>query len=338
MIYRKVLVVDDEPCNLDLLGEVLKEDYILSFARNGEEALALAANIRPALVLLDICMPGMDGYEVCRRLKSDAATAKIPVIFITAINNIQSEQAGFEAGCVDFLSKPISPPIVLARVRTHLSLVRAADLENSYRDAVYMLGQAGHYNDTDTGVHIWRMGAYSRIIAEQAGWNKDWAALLELAAPLHDTGKIGIPDAILKKPSALNAEEWAIMKTHTVIGHHILMKSQAPVFQLAAEIALHHHEKWDGSGYPDGLVGTAIPESARIIAIADVFDALSMKRPYKDAWELPLILDSMRKASGQHFDPTLMQAFEAGLPQILTIKAEWRGREHEVNATFSLRE
>ena len=179
MPYRKLLVVDDETHNLALLGEILKEDYQLSFARNGTEALALVAKIRPALILLDIDLPGMDGYEVCRQLKSNAVTAKIPVIFVTANTDIQSEQAGFEAGCVDYLSKPISPPIVRARVRTHLSLVRAADLEDSYRDAVYMLGRAGHHNDTDTGVHIWRMAAYSRVLAEQAGWDRESASLLE---------------------------------------------------------------------------------------------------------------------------------------------------------------
>ncbi len=327
MPYRKLLVVDDETHNLALLGEILKEDYQLSFARNGTEALALVAKIRPALILLDIDLPGMDGYEVCRQLKSNAVTAKIPVIFVTANTDIQSEQAGFEAGCVDYLSKPISPSIVRARVRTHLSLVHAADLEDSYRDAVYMLGRAGHHNDTDTGVHIWRMAAYSRVLAEQAGWDRESASLLELAAPLHDTGKIGIPDAILKKPSSLDPEEWGIMQTHTVIGHDILVKSQAPVFQLAAEIALSHHEKWNGTGYPGGLAGPAIPESARIVAIADVFDALSMKRPYKLAWPLERVLKTLRQQAGQHFDPTLIQLFEACLPRILEIKEEWHKRE-----------
>ena len=326
MHYLKLLVVDDEPYILTLLGEILKDDYVLSFARNGTEALRLAEKIHPALILLDVGLPDINGFEVCKRLKRNPATEKIPVIFVTGSNDLHSEELGFEVGCVDYLSKPISPPIVLARVRTHLSLVRSADLENSYREAVYMLGQAGHYSDNDTGVHIWRMAAYSRVLAEQVGWKRESAALLELAATLHDTGKIGIPDAILKKPTALGKDEWDIMKTHAVIGHDILIKSQAPLFQLAAEIALRHHEKWNGTGYPDGLAGTAIPESARIVAIADVFDALSMKRPYKEAWPLESILDHLRQQSGQHFDPAVVTAFESCLPQILEIKADWHNQ------------
>jgi putative two-component system response regulator len=327
MSNRRLLIVDDEPHNLALLGQILKDGYELSFARSGAEALALAGRLKPALILLDILMPGMDGYEVCRHLKSDPDTANIPVIFVTGNNDIHSEEAGFEAGCVDYLNKPVSPPIVLARVRTHLSLVRAADLEASYRDAVYMLGRAGDYNDSDTGAHIWRMAGYSRILAEQAGWNGDAVALMDLAAPMHDTGKIGIPDAILKKPARLDPAEWEVMKTHTVIGYDILSKSHAPVFQLAGEIALRHHEKWDGSGYPDGLIGEAIPESARIVAIADVFDALSMKRPYKQAWPLERVLEHLRQQSGRHFDPKLIAVFETALPRLLEIKASWEGLE-----------
>ena len=326
MHYLKLLVVDDEPFNLTLLGEILKGNYDLSFARNGTEALELAEKLHPALILLDIGLPDISGFEVCKRLKSNPATENIPVIFVTGSSDLHSEELGFKVGCVDYLSKPISPPIVLARVRTHLSLVRSADLENSYREAVYMLGLAGHYSDNDTGVHIWRMAAYSRVLAEQVGWKRESAALLELAATLHDTGKIGIPDAILKKPTALEQDEWDIMKTHAVIGHDILIKSHAPLFQLAAEIALRHHEKWDGTGYPDGMAGTAIPESARIVAIADVFDALSMKRPYKEAWSLEAILVHLRQQSGQHFDPAVVKAFESCLPRILEIKADWHDR------------
>lgn len=327
MPYCKLLIVDDDPLNLTLMGQILSTEYELSFAQRGSEALASAAKNHPSLILLDINMPEMDGYEVCRRLKADPTTAKIPVIFVTGKNDIESEELGFEAGCVDFLSKPISPHSVRARIRTHVSLVRTADLENSYREAVYMLGQAGHYNDTDTGAHIWRMAAYCRALAEQIGWNPASANLLELAAPMHDMGKIGIPDSILKKSGSLDPEEWEIMKTHTVIGHDILIQSHAPLFHMAAEIALRHHEKWDGSGYPDGLSGAKIPESARIVAIADVFDALSMERPYKSAWPLERILKNMRQQAGVHFDPRLIDAFDACLPRLLEMKAKWDGRE-----------
>ena len=202
-----ILVVDDEPINLARLRAILEAEHELVFARNGEEALQAVAKHQPALILLDVQMPKLDGYATCRRLKADPATEDIPVIFVTSLGADWNEETGFDAGCVDYITKPISPVVVKARIRTHLSLVRERRLEQSYRDAIYMLGEAGHYNDTDTGVHIWRMAAYSRALAEAAGWNPEQAALLELAAPMHDTGKIGIPDAILKKRGALNDED-----------------------------------------------------------------------------------------------------------------------------------
>jgi len=322
-----ILIVDDEPINLARLRDILDDRYDLVFARNGKEALAAVAKHRPALILLDVRMPEMDGYEVCRQLKGSEQTEDIPIIFVTSLEGEWHEEAGFTAGCVDYITKPVSPPVVHARVRTHLSLVRAKRLEGAYRDAIFMLGEAGHYNDTDTGLHIWRMAAYSRTLAEAAGWPKERIDLIELAAPMHDTGKIGIPDAILKKPAALDAAERKIMNEHPHIGYDILSKSQAPVFRLAAEVALNHHEKWDGSGYPAGLAGSAIPESARIVTIADVFDALIVKRPYKPAWPLEQVLGYLQDGSGRHFDPELLATFLKILPQILSIKAEWDARE-----------
>jgi putative two-component system response regulator len=318
-----ILCVDDEPANLGILRQALKDSYPLVFARNGIEALVAVAKHRPAVILLDVQMPDMDGYEVCRRLKRDKVTEGIPVIFVTRRSDELDETAGFDAGGVDYIAKPISAPIVRARVRIHVSLVRAEALENSYRAAVHMLGEAGHYNDTDTGAHIWRMAAYSRALAAASGWDEEACALLELASAMHDTGKIGIPDAILKKPGALDAEEWAIMKTHTGIGHSILAKGEGALFRLAAEIALHHHEHWDGSGYPVGLAGEAIPESARVVAVADVFDALSTKRPYKEAWPLQRVLATIRESAGSHLDPRLVAHFLAIEPRILDIKARW---------------
>ncbi|MDH3605196.1 MAG: HD domain-containing protein, partial [Candidatus Tectomicrobia bacterium] len=195
------------------------------------------------------------------------------------------------------------------------------------RAAIHMLGEAGHYNDTDTGVHIWRMAAYAAALARSAGWHVDKAAMLELAAPMHDTGKIGIPDAILKKPAKLDADEWVIMKTHAELGHNILSKMDSPLFQMAAEVALHHHEQWDGSGYPQGPAGTAIPESARIVAIADVFDALTMKRPYKEAWTMQAAFEEIQKKAGSHFDPDLVDAFFRIEAEIQTIKEVWDQKE-----------
>jgi putative two-component system response regulator len=276
-----------------------------------------------SLILLDVQMPGMNGYQVCEALKADPATEAIPVIFATSLSETGDEERGFAAGCVDYLSKPVVPSLVRARIGTHMSLVRAITLEESYRDAIHMLGEAGHYNDTDTGVHIWRMAAYSKALAIELGWSESAAELLELAAPMHDTGKIGIADTILVKPGKLDDGEWAIMRRHCQIGYDILSKSNAPIFKLAAEIALNHHEKWDGSGYPNGLAGTFIPESARIIAITDVFDALTMQRPYKEAWPIDKALATILDGAGQHFDPSMISCFMDIRSTMLDIKNKW---------------
>ena len=321
-----ILIVDDEPQNLAAMRQILSGEHRLVFARNGVEAIAAAFKHKPSLILLDIRMPDMDGYEVCRALKADGRTESIPIIFVTGLSEVGDEAAGFAVGAVDYIVKPVSPAIVSARVRTHLSLVRVSRLEQSYREAIYMMGEAGHYNDNDTGVHIWRMAAYSDALAAACGWNENDRHLIDLAAPMHDTGKLGIPNAILRKPGKLDADEWKIMKTHSQIGHDILSKSDAPLFQMAAEIALHHHEKWDGSGYPNELTGTAIPESARIVALADVFDALTMIRPYKEAWPIERALETIKEESGTHFDPRIVGAFVSIFPEILAIKEKWNSQ------------
>lgn len=317
-----ILVVDDEPSNLAVMREILGNKYQLVYAKNGENTLAVAEKHDLSLILLDVNLPDMDGYSVCHQLKKNPNTEHIPVIFITAMNSNQDEEIGLKIGAVDYISKPFSPAIVLARVRIHLSLVKSAKLEESYKEAIYMLGAAGHYNDTDTGVHIWRMAAYAARLAQECGWGLK-SKLLELAAPMHDTGKIGIPDLILRKPAPLTPDEWVIMKTHSQIGFEILNRSNSPVFKMAAEIARCHHEKWDGSGYPRGLRGEAIPESARIVAIVDVFDALTMQRPYKKAWSVEEAMAEIKKGSGSHFDPHLVNKFEKILPVICDIKEEW---------------
>jgi len=319
----KILVVDDEPNNLRLLQQVLKKQYQLVFANNGQKALDIAKEHKPDLILLDIMMPEMSGYEVCEKLKLNPETVNIPVIFVTAMSEIDDEAHGFDVGAVDYIPKPISAPIVLRRIKNHLSLVRVDELDELARASIFMLGEAGHYNDTDTGEHIWRMAAYAATIAQSLGWSKERKKMLELAAPMHDTGKIGIPDEILKAPRKLSADEWTVMKTHSQIGSDILGKSQNPIFQLAAEIALGHHERWDGTGYPKGLSSTEIPESARIVAIADVFDALTMKRPYKDIWPVEKAVETIRASSGTHFDPNIVKVFCESLPEILKIKDYW---------------
>ena len=322
-----ILIVDDEPANLALLRQILAPDYPLVFARNGTEALAAAIKHRPALILLDIEMPDMNGYTACRRLKANPETESIPVIFVTSLSEIGDEAAGFEAGAVDYIIKPVSAPTVRARVRTHLSLVSAKQLSQSYNDAIYMLGEASEFKDTDTGTHIWRMAAYSSALAAAAGWSKEDCLQLELAAPMHDIGKLAIPDAILHKPAKLDAQEWATMQTHSEVGYKILSKSAAPLLQMAATVARCHHERWDGLGYPQGLAGEAIPEMARIVSIADVFDALSTKRPYKDVSPLERVVQTLKDSAGTHFEPRLLAHFLGILPQILEIKAAWDARE-----------
>jgi putative two-component system response regulator len=336
MSHRPVLVADDEPHNLAALRQILSPNHALVYARSGKETLSAVEKHHPSLILLDVSMPDMDGYSVCRQLKASARTEDIPVIFVTSLSEARDEAYGFAVGAVDYIIKPVNAAIVNARVKTHLSLVQATQLEKSYRAAISMLGLAGHYNDNDTGVHIWRMAAYSVAIARGAGWAEEACQLLELAAPMHDMGKIGIPDVILKKPGPLTDEEWVVMRTHAKIGYDILSTSDAPIFLLAAEIALNHHEKWDGSGYPRGSSGKDIPESARIVAISDVFDALTMERPYKSAWPVERVIATLRDGHGRHFDPDLLDLFFDIMPTILDIKRVWDETERRgVSAALS---
>ena len=320
----EVLIIDDLMASVALLLRYFHGESVdVMVALNGADGLRKAGAGQPDVILLDVSMPHTDGYAVCRALKADPATEAIPVIFVTSMSDVGNEAEGFANGAVDYIVKPVYPAIVLARVRAQLSLVRATRLEQSYRDAISMLGEAAHFNDTDTGVHIWRMAAYAAALARASGWSEDDCQLLELAAPMHDTGKLGVPQSILQKPGPLDLEEWKIMKTHPRVGHDILARSDSPVFRMAAQIALQHHEKWDGSGYPQGLQGSAIAPAARIVAIADVFDALTMKRPYKQAWPMEQVLATIQSGRASHFDPQLTDLFLSILPDIEGIKAHW---------------
>ena len=319
----RLLLVDDEPTNLQVLRHVLQADYRLLFATDGARALQVAREQRPDLVLLDIMMPHMDGYAVCCALKADAATASIPVIFITALTDSQDETAGFDVGGVDYLTKPVSPPVVRARVRTHLSLVRMDELRETRLQIVQRLGRAAEYKDNETGLHVIRMSHFSKLLALAAGHSPAWAEDLLNAAPMHDVGKIGIPDAVLRKPGPQDAAEWDTMRRHPEIGAEIIGEHPSGVLQLAREIALAHHEKWDGSGYPRGLAGEAIPLSARIVAIADVFDALTTRRPYKEPWPVQEAMNHIAAQAGKHFDPALVALFAPLLPQLLEVRARW---------------
>lgn len=321
---QTVLIVDDEPVNLRVLKNILQDRYRLMFARSGADALRLAASEQPGLILLDVMMPDITGFEVCETLKAAPDTARIPVIFVTALADEVDETKGFDLGAVDYITKPLSPSVVRARVRTHLSLVQADELRRTRLQIIQRLGRAAEYKDNETGMHVLRMSHYSRLLARAYGFTEDAAEDLLNASPMHDIGKIGIPDHILLKPGRLNDEEIAVMRKHPEIGLEILGDADSELLQLAGMIAHCHHEKWDGSGYPRGLAGDDIPIEARIVAVADVFDALTSERPYKSAWSVEKTLELIRSESGKHFDPRLVSLLEANLPAILEIKERWR--------------
>jgi len=322
-----ILAVDDEASNLQLLRQILQDHYRLRFAKDGPRALELAREERPDLILLDVMMPGMSGYEVCAALKADPLLAAVPVIFVTALNDSDDEVEGFEAGAVDYITKPVSPPVVRARVRTHLSLVRMEELRASRLEIVQRLGLASEYKDNETGLHVIRMSHFARILGLAAGMTEAQADDLLHAAPMHDVGKIGIPDRVLQKPGPLDPDEWKIMQSHAQIGADIIGHHEHGVLALARNIALTHHEKWDGSGYPNGLAGEAIPLEGRICAIADVFDALTSVRPYKKAWTEAEALDLLVQQKGRHFDPALVDLFLTQMPAIRAIRTRWAEQE-----------
>ncbi|MBF0095475.1 MAG: two-component system response regulator [Alphaproteobacteria bacterium] len=338
-----ILVVDDTPDNLKLMSGLLKDLYRVKIANGGAKALSIAASETPPdLILLDIMMPEMDGYEVCERLKRDPATRDIPVIFLTAKAETQDEEKGLKMGAVDYITKPISPPVVLARVETHLKLKAAADFlrdksafleqEVSKRTrelaaiqdvTILAMASLAETRDSDTGNHIRRTQFYVRALAERLKTHPRFAATLDDAtidmlfksAPLHDIGKVGIPDRILLKPGRFEPHEFEIMKTHAILGRQAIEHAEqslgTPVAFLtcAKEIAQWHHEKWDGSGYPDGIGGDGIPIFARLMAVADVYDALISRRVYKEGMPYEKAVQIILEGRGSHFDPDIVDAF-----------------------------
>lgn len=341
-----ILLVDDEPTNIKILVEVLKADYDLLIATSGEQALeqVTAHHDEIDLILLDVNMPEMTGIEVMERINSALPWGRIPVIFVTARNEEGDEAKGLESGAVDYITKPISAPIVRARIQTQLSLrqakmdleaqnkileekVRERTEEISHTQDVIInaLTSLAETRDNETGSHIIRTQYYVKHLAEMIRSFPEYAHELDndenieamfKTAPLHDVGKVGIPDSVLLKPGKLNEEEWGIMRTHPTLGAEALRKASESVtgrgarfLKYAEEIAYGHHEKWDGSGYPRGLSGNDIPISARLMAIADVYDALISKRCYKDAMSHQQALDIMMEGKGKHFDPVMLQVF-----------------------------
>jgi len=338
-----ILVVDDTPDNLALMSALLKEDYRVKVANSGKKALEVVqGSAPPDLILLDIMMPEMDGYDVCSQLKQEAKTADIPIIFLTAKTESRDETKGLALGAVDYLTKPVNPEILKARVSTHLQLKAQKDFlsdKNDYLEkevrrrtqevtmvqdvTILILASLAETRDSDTGNHIRRTQFYIRALAEKLKHYPKYQTLLTEAfidvlfksAPLHDIGKVGIPDHILLKPGSFEPEEFEIMKTHTTLGKEAIEHAEAQLgvevdfLKVAKEIAYSHQEKWDGSGYPEGLKGEEIPLSARLMAIADVYDALISKRVYKNAMSHEQAVAIIEEGRGNHFDPELVDCF-----------------------------
>ncbi len=359
-----ILIVDDTPENITLINALLKDSYRTRVATNGERALKAAIQEPlPDLILLDIMMPDLSGYQVAEKLKLDPRTADIPIIFLTAMGAIEDEVRGLQAGAVDYITKPINPPIMLARVETQLKIKAAADFlrdrkayleqEVQRRTAEVMAIQdvtiqamtsLAETRDNETGNHIRRTQHYVRLLAEllrehprfRHVLSDDNILMLFKSAPLHDIGKIGIPDHILLKPGRLTPEEFDIMKSHTTLGRNAIQHAEAQLgtsvgfLRLAKEIAYGHHEKWDGSGYPQGLRGDDIPLSARLMAVADVYDALISRRVYKQGMSHGQALDIMRQGRGTHFDPDICDAFLKEQEQFQAIAARFADSDQDL--------
>jgi putative two-component system response regulator len=329
MTAKTILIVDDEPTNIDVLKSVLKSHYALKVANNGRLALRLAASANPPdLILLDVVMPDMDGYEVCRLLKRDETTRGIPVVFVTARSEVEEETLGFSLGAEDYITKPVSAPVVLARVATHLSLhdrsrlleelvrqrtalleKKTIELEETRMQILRRLGRAGEYRDNETGMHVFRLSRYVELLGQRIGLLPSEVESISHASLMHDIGKIGIPDQILLKPGPLDANEFAIVKQHCQIGANIIGFHESTLLRLCRTVALTHRERWNGSGYPFGIAGADIPLAGRMTAVADIFDALTSKRPYKAAWDFDTALQAIRDEAGRALDPQLVQAF-----------------------------
>jgi len=338
-----ILIVDDNAENLTVIGELLQPTYSVRAANSGPRALRLARLApQPDLILLDVMMPEMDGYEVLRLLQQAPETAAIPVVFLTALNSSEEEERGLLHGAMDYITKPIRPPILMARVRNQIELRQARDLmrdRNRWLEAevalrlaetlriqdvtIHALARLAETRDPETGNHLLRTQAYVRALALRLQRDPRFAdriddklvVLLAKSAPLHDIGKVGIPDSVLLKPGKLDAEEWALMKTHAQIGADAIARAESDVahpvafLQVAKQIARSHHERWDGSGYPDGLAGEAIPLPARLMALADVYDALISTRVYKPAFPPEQAFEMIVAERGRHFDPAVVDAF-----------------------------
>ena len=339
----KILIVDDQPANVTLIEKMLDIDGYINVISTTDptqvESIYLEQN--SDLVLLDLNMPVMDGYQVLAKIR-EVDPDYPPIIVLTAQSDRESRIKALDLGARDFLAKPFDRVELMTRIRNMLEVrimtkamknqnikldgmvkVRTKELNDTRLEVIRRLGRAAEYRDDMTGFHIIRMSRYSQLLALAAGMSEVEAEMLLNASPMHDIGKIGIPDHVLLKPGKLDAEEWTIMKTHVDIGVEILSGSDSELMDMASEVAQNHHEKWDGSGYPQALAGENIPLTGRIVAVADVFDALTTERPYKEAWPIEKAIEFLKEQSGKHFDPKLVELFIAIMPDILNIRTEY---------------
>lgn len=346
-----ILIVDDDPLIRNMMSQVLsRQGYGVDSASDGQSALEKVSTVSPDLILLDLKMPGIDGFEVAREIKKNTETSDIPIIAITGHDSVDNHVKAFDLGVDGYISKTAARASIIAMVRSHLKVKQLNDQMKAYQqnletqvalrtnqlnqaieqlreaslDAIFRLTSASEYRDNETGAHIRRMSHYSAVIAQKMGLKEKTVETLLYAAPMHDIGKIGIPDKILLKPGKLNAEEWQTMKKHTIIGADILKGSNISFIRMGETIALTHHEKWDGSGYPYGLKGRKIPLVGRITAIADVFDALISDRPYKRAFSIETSSQIILQERGKHFDPDVVDTFFEVQDAILQIKESYQ--------------
>jgi putative two-component system response regulator len=338
-IQKTILIVDDTDLNVNILMDLLDEKYDILAALNGEDALEIIEEDSVDLILLDIMMPGIDGFEVCKRLKLNPKTTDIPVIFITAKTDDDSIEKAYELGGVDYITKPFRAREVLSRVANHLALseqnhilehmVREKtkelqelniEIEQTQREVVFTMGAIGERRSKETGNHVKRVALYSELLARNYGLENKEVQMLKEASPMHDIGKVAIADSILNKPARFTPEEFEQMKKHSILGYEMLQHSDRPLLKTASIIALQHHERWDGKGYPRGLKGEEIHIYGRITALADVFDALGSNRVYKKAWLDEKIFNLFKEERGKQFDPQLIDIFFKNLDKILEVR------------------
>jgi len=328
---KKILIIDDTPEYIEMLEDVLLE-YEVHGATDGKSGIEKAREILPDTILLDINMPGLNGYEVCRRLKQERTLKAIPVIFLTANDGSDFEEIGFEVGAVDYVSKPFNASLLKARLKTHVNLYalqsnlkqevsnRVEEIKKLNNEMILVAASIAELKSKETGLHIKRVSKISGRLAKFLGRSEYEIEIIEMSAVLHDIGKVGIPDNILNKPGSLDVKEWAKMKTHSELGYHILSKSEFSLMRYAAEVALEHHERWDGSGYPKGLIGEEISFAGRIVAVADVFDSLLDVRVYKEAWNPEKVKKYFEDMKGIQFDPKIAQIILENFDEFLAIR------------------